>query len=126
MFRRIESLFHSDRVFIFLLLYRWLSLAPALFTLFSNPPQKIPALIIFFIVLAMNGFISVFNRPLNQAVRHTPIFMGLDILFTAALLAMSGGIDSPYFLYALSPVLASAFFFQAQGALLASLFFTPL
>lgn len=126
MFRRIETLFHSDRVFIFLLLYRWLTIAPALFTLFSNSPQKNPALTTFFIVLAMNGFISIFNRPLNQAVLHTPIFMGLDIIFTAVLLAVSGGINSPYYLYALSPVLASAFFFQLRGALLASLFFTPL
>lgn len=126
MFRRIESLFRSDRVFIFLLLYRWLSITPALVTLFSSFPPKIPALITFFLVLAINGFISIFNRPLNKAVLHTPIFMALDILFTAALLAVSGGINSPYYLYALSPVLASAFFFQGRGALLASLFFTPL
>lgn len=126
MFRRIESLFRSDRVFIFLLLYRWLSIAPALFTLFLPLSQKIPAFITFFIVLAMNGFISIFNRPLNQAVLRTPVFMGLDIIFASVLLAASGGLESPYYLYALSPVLASAFFFQLRGALLASLFFTPL
>lgn len=126
MFRRIESLFHSDRVFIFLPLYRWLSLTPALFTIFANPSQKTLTLIIFFVVLGLNGFISIFNRLLNQAVLRTPIFMALDILFTALLLAVSGGIDSPYYLYALSPVFASAFFFQVRGALLASLLFTPL
>ncbi|MFM8425456.1 MAG: GAF domain-containing sensor histidine kinase, partial [Chloroflexota bacterium] len=74
----------------------------------------------------MNGFISIFNRPLNQAVLRTPVFMGLDIIFASVLLAASGGLESPYYLYALSPVLASAFFFQLRGALLASLFFTPL
>lgn len=124
MFRRFKSLFRSDRVFIYLLLYRWLSIAPALFSLFFTPSQK--NLIIFFIVLATNGFISIFNRPLNKVVLQTPIFMGLDILFTTVLLTVSGGINSPYYLYALSPMLASAFFFQLRGALLASLFFTPL
>lgn len=39
---------------------------------------------------------------------------------------MSGGSNSPYFLYALSPLLAGAFFFQIRGAILDALVFTPL
>jgi signal transduction histidine kinase len=42
------------------------------------------------------------------------------------LLAASGGSRSPYYLYALSPLLAGAFFFQLRGALLISAAFTPL
>ncbi|HMZ07267.1 MAG TPA: sensor histidine kinase [Anaerolineales bacterium] len=126
MLKRIETLFNTNRVFIFLLLYRWISIIPALFTLSSNNPQKIPVTITLLIALAVNGFISIFNRSLNQAVIRTPAFLGLDILFSATLLSVSGGAYSPYYLYALSPVLASAFFFQLRGALLASALFTPL
>jgi signal transduction histidine kinase len=42
------------------------------------------------------------------------------------MLAISGGSHSPYYLYALSPLLAGAFFFQMRGAIAASLTFTPL
>lgn len=52
--------------------------------------------------------------------------MSIDLLFSAFILAVSGGSHSPYYLYALSPLLAGAFFFQALGALLVSLIFTPL
>ena len=125
MFKRIEALFNTNRVFIFLLLYRWITIVPAIFTLSSENSQRLPSIATLFFVLGVNAFISLFNRPLNQAVIQTPLFMGLDMFFTAVLLYVSGGVNSPYYLYALSPVLASAFFFQLRGALLASFFFTP-
>jgi len=125
MFKRIEALFNTNRVFTFLLLYRWITIAPAVFTLSSENTQRLPAIATLLFVLGVNAFISLFNRPLNQAVIQTPLFMGLDMFFTAVLLYVSGGENSPYYLYALSPVLASAFFFQLRGALLASFFFTP-
>lgn len=52
--------------------------------------------------------------------------MGIDLLFCAFILAVSGGSRSPYYLYALSPLLAGAFFFQMRGALTAAASFTPL
>ncbi|HRQ21894.1 MAG TPA: histidine kinase, partial [Anaerolineales bacterium] len=83
-----------------------------------------------FIVLAMallaNLIISILNRPLNKAVTEYPVLLGMDLVFSAFILAVSGGLQSPYYLYALSPLLAGAFFFQMRGALIVSAVFTPL
>ena len=125
MFNRVESLFRSNRVFVFLIIYRWASLLPALFT-FGVGDAFLTALPTLILALAANTIISIYNHKLNKAVLERPAFLGIDILFSAILLAMSGGAGSPYYLYALSPLLAGAFFFQVRGALLASFFFTPL
>lgn len=125
MLNRVESLFRSNRVFVFLIIYRWVSILPALFTFGTGSafPDLFPPLAL---ALAGNIIVSIFNYKLNKVVLERPAFLGIDIIFSALLLAMSGGAGSPYYLYALSPLLAGAFFFQVRGALLASLIFTPL
>lgn len=126
MLKNIEFLFHSNRFFLFLISYRWLSIIPALFVLRSDNDALLPPLITFAIALSANLIVSIFNRGLNQLVVNYPIFLGVDIFFSAMLLAISGGIHSPYYLSAISPLLAGAFFFQVRGALFSSLLFTPL
>ncbi len=54
------------------------------------------------------------------------MLIAIDLAFGAALLAMSGGWRSPYYLFILSPLLASAFFFQLSGALIAAGTFVPM
>jgi signal transduction histidine kinase len=76
------------------------------------------------IALTANLIVSLFNRRLNQLVIDYPAAIGIDYLFSAALLAVSGGVQSPYYLYALSPLLAGAFFFQVRGAVYGALVFT--
>lgn len=126
MLKNIEFLFHSNRFFLFLISYRWLSIIPALFVLRSDNDALLSPLITFAIALSANLIVSIFNRGLNQFVVNYPIFLGVDIFFSAMLLAISGGIHSPYYLSAISPLLAGAFFFQVRGALFSSLLFTPL
>lgn len=124
--RRKDSHF-SDRVFAFLVIFRWASLIPALLTLNakSGGGQPLPALWTLGIALLVNLIISIFHRPLNKLVLDRPAALGLDLIFSAGLLFVSGGTRSPYFLYALSPLLAGAFFFQLRGALISAAFFTP-
>jgi signal transduction histidine kinase len=74
----------------------------------------------------VNALISLLNRPLNRLVLDYPAALGLDFLFSAGILTVSGGAQSPYYLYALSPLMAAAFFFQLRGALLGALVVTPL
>jgi signal transduction histidine kinase len=85
-----------------------------------------PPILVFGITLLANLFISLANRRLNKMVVDYPAFLGVDLVFSAGILAITGGIYSPYYLYALSPLLAGAFFFQMRGALTVSAFFTPL
>ena len=125
MITRVESIFRSNRVFIFLVIFRWVSLIPALLML-GKTNALIHPLWVLALALAINGIVALFNRPLNRMVIEKPIFLSIDLIFSAFILAISGGSHSPYYLYALSPLLAGAFFFQVRGALTASLLFTPL
>ncbi|MEW6401656.1 MAG: GAF domain-containing sensor histidine kinase [Chloroflexota bacterium] len=128
MFTSVETFFRSNRIFLFLVLYRWASLLPALLTLGlkASPGMLISAIWTVAIALLANLLISIFSRPLNKLVTSHPIVLGVDLLFSAFILSVSGGFRSPYFLYALSPLLAGAFFFQLRGALIVSIVFTPL
>jgi len=126
MIKKIEAVFHTNRVFIFLVFFRWVSLLPALLALTVENKTILPPLIVFTVVTLENLFISVFNQPLNKIAAEYPVFLGLDILFSMLTLSVSGGSHSPYYLYALSPLLAAAFFFQIRGAIIASVVFTPL
>lgn len=128
MYQKIRSALKTHRVFAFLVIFRWATLLPPLLTLHTKnqTDQLIAALTVFGIALLANLVISLTNRSLNQLVIEHPVFLGVDLIFTAGVLAFSGGLHSPYYLYALSPLLAGAFFFQMRGALTASLVFTPL
>jgi signal transduction histidine kinase len=124
----LRSIFQTNRVFAFLIFFRWASLLPVLFTLNAESQSRyvLPAILVFGITLLVNLFITLTNRRLNKMVVDYPAFIGVDLVFSAGILAITGGIYSPYYLYALSPLLAGAFFFQMRGALTVSAFFTPL
>lgn len=128
MIAKLAALPRSSRVFSFLVAFRWAALIPGLLTLvIANPPkQLLNPILVFGIALLANLFISLTNRSLNQLVLDHPSLISIDLLFSAGLLAVSGGTHSPYYLYALSPLLAGAFFFQMRGALSVSAAFTPL
>lgn len=127
MLKNIRSVFHTNRIFLFLVIFRWASLFPVLMTLNQNSAQPVlSSLTVLIVTVTVNTIVSTFNKSLNQLVIDRPYAMGIDLLFSAFILAVSGGTHSPYYLYALSPLLAGAFFFQTRGALLASLIFTPL
>ncbi len=126
MVKSVESLFRANRVFIFLVFFRWASIVPALFLLNAGARFIVHPIATFALALGVNIFVSIFNRRLNGLVVSHPIALGADILVSAALLALSGGAESPYYLYALSPLLAGAFFFQARGAVFSSLLHTLL
>jgi signal transduction histidine kinase len=127
MCKKIQSIFKDNQIFTFLVIFRWASLIPALLSLKSDGRQDMfSPLVVLLIATLANLIISVFNRRLNQLVMNHPAALGVDLFFSAGVLAVSGGARSPYYLYALSPLLAGAFFFQVRGALLGALVFTPL
>ena len=120
--------FQPDRIFAFLVIFRWASLLPALLTmLIEKHAALFPSpILIFVITLLVNLIISMTHRSLNQWVINYPALLIIDLLFCAGILAFSGGSQSPYYLYAFSPLLAGAFFFKMRGAFVSSAFFTPL
>jgi hypothetical protein len=126
MLQKIRSILHPSRAFTFLVVFRWASLFPALLTLSSDERQNLlPPVMILGVAALANVIISIFISRLNKLVIDHPIALGLDLLFCAAVLAGSGGSQSPYYLYALSPLLAGAFFFQLRGAWVTAAVFTP-
>lgn len=128
MYTKLVTFFHPGRIFTFLIAFRWGALIPGLLTLGAADPsgQLLAPIPVLGIALLANLFISLANRPLNRLVLNHPALVGVDLLFCAGILAVSGGTHSPYYLYALSPLLAGAFFFQMRGSLIASTVFTPL
>ena len=128
MFARLVTFFHPNRVFSFLVAYRWASLIPGLLALGfgGQADQVISPVWVFGIAFLANLFLSLTNQTLNRMVIEHPGLISVDLVFSAGMLAVSGGAHSPYYLYALSPLLAGAFFFQMRGALGVSAVFTPL
>ena len=116
---------NPHHIFTFLILYRWLSLIPPLLTLLLTEQKALPFLILL-LAAGSNGLISLFPRQINRMLRTHPWLLVIDLMLAAVLLAFSGGWRSPYYLYALSPLLAAAYFFQMRGALLFTTIFLPL
>jgi signal transduction histidine kinase len=126
--RILQSIFQTSRVFVILAIFRWASLIPALLTLTASDRRDplFPAALVLVIALIANLFISLTNRQLNKLVVEHPGLLSIDLIFSAGILAVSGGSHSPYYLYVLSPLLAGAFFFQLRGALGTAASFTIL
>jgi signal transduction histidine kinase len=112
-------------VFGLLVLYRWLSLVPPLIFLLTpaSPSHQIGALLA---ATFSNLLITLIPTRLNQLIRRWPALIAIDLIFVATLLAFTGGWRSPYYLFALSPLLASAFFFRLRGALITAGAFAPM
>lgn len=116
-----KRLVDSRRTFKLLVLYRWLSLTPALIALITDWPNvRPPAVPVALAAIAANLLITLFSDQLNELLRNRPAFLLADLIFAAGLATLSGGWSTPYYLYALSPLLVAAFFFQLRGALLAA------
>jgi len=110
-----------------LLAFRWASLLPGLWLIFwGNMPENTILVLVFFIAVSNTLVITLFQEKLNHHLVRHPVLLGVDLVFAAGLFAASGGTQSPYYLFALSPLLAGAFFFQLPGAFAAAGAFTPL
>lgn len=112
------------RIFTLLVMFRWLSLLPALVVWLLAPER--PLLLPLLLAITSNTFISVMSNTLNRALRQRPWLLLLDLLLMAFIIALSGGWQTPFYLYALNPLLITAFFFGLRGALMAATCFLPL
>jgi signal transduction histidine kinase len=124
-----DQLINPRRIFILLVLYRWISLLPALVALllsFSTGDGNTRIVLALLVAVTLNILISFLGARLNQALLVRPWLLLVDMALVAALIALTGGWRTPYYLYALSPLLAAAFFFQLRGALIAATLFLPL
>jgi signal transduction histidine kinase len=124
-----DQLINRRRILILLVLYRWISLIPAVVALllsFSDGGTNSRLVLALLVAVVLNTLISVFHSRLNRALVVRPWLMLVDMALVAALIALTGGWQTPYYLYALSPLLAAAFFFQLRGALIAATLFLPM
>ena len=108
----------ESNVFLFLLGYSWLSLLPPGLALLLSPSQSMVPLLVFAVALTHNLLLGLFHPRLNRLVQSRPVSFSLDLIFAAAFIAFTGGTHSPYYLFALGPILAAAFFFQMRGGLI--------
>ncbi|MBI3242554.1 MAG: sensor histidine kinase [Chloroflexi bacterium] len=111
---------NTRQVFRLLILYRWFSLIPAALLLATS--QNAIPLSLLSITLAAAAFvnlaITLFAARLNALLRRRPWLLAFDLLFCFALVVLTDGWNTRYYLYTFSPLLAAAFFFQLRGAML--------
>lgn len=112
-------------VFRFLLLFRWASLLPALIIWLVGPPTPAVGWVLVGLA-ALTLAITLRYRDLNRWLRAAPGLLTVDLVLSAAAIALTGGVASPFYFHALSPILAAAFFFGVRGGVAAALGFTPL
>jgi len=110
----------ANSILPLLLGYRWLSLAPPALALVLYPPTTALPLLAFALALVDNLGLTLFHHKLNRLVLQHPLGFGMDLLLAATLIGLTGGTQSPYFLFALAPILGAAFFFQMRGGLVAA------
>lgn len=135
----------GESIFLFLLATRWIALVPPALSLLRwtlwpmpQPSPFAPATALaampastltwalFLLALSSNLLLSWFHPRLNVWLTRRPYLLGIDMALMAAILAFTGGTASPYYFFAVSPLMASAFFFQIRGGMIASLCFVPL
>ncbi len=125
-----DQITETRKVFRLLVLYRWLSLIPAVLpTIEAASPERTRAVSALLAAAVANLLITLFAAQLNTALQRRPWLMTLDLLLCTVFAALTGGWNTAFYLYCFSPLLAAAFFFEMRGALLgatgmALLFFT--
>ncbi|MCP4363183.1 MAG: sensor histidine kinase [Chloroflexi bacterium] len=120
---------NRNRVFRLLILYRWLSLLPAVvfvFLSYYRGDGEGRYVWVLLTAVTLNIIISTFFSQLNRALKKQPPLLFIEFILVALFIALSGGWQSPYYLYALNPLLAAAFFFQLRGAIIAVTVLSPL
>ena len=121
-----DRLGYQQRFFIFLIVYRWATLSIPLWATLATSRVTSTSLPLLVLTLAVvhTTFITLSHRVLNRLVLRWPLLLGVDIVIVTVFLWLSGGIGSPYYMYALSPLLAGAFFFLYRGAFTSATFAT--
>ena len=124
-----SHLTNPRRAFSLLILYHRISLIPPAGSFIlalsdGDLPGRLVVALGFAVIL--NILISIFYAPLNRDVLRYPQLLAVDLVLVAILIALSGGWQTPYYLYALSPLLAAAFFFRFRGAVITTTIFVPL
>lgn len=112
----------SHQLFGYVLFYRWLALLPPLVGLahWGGNPLASNAWLLLGLAAGVNAAITVFHPSLNTLLLRHPSWIAVDVVFCGLFAGLSGGLVSPYYLYALSPVFASGLFFQTRGGLAAA------
>ena len=116
----------GENVLLFILGARWLSLLPPLLTVLLRPHTAHGSLAMLCLAVAINMALSMWHPRINRWFVRRPLLLCCDLVLVAILLAFTGGSQSPYFLYALTPLVAASFFFQIRGGLSAATAFSPL
>ncbi len=115
------QLAEPGHLFRYILAYRWLSLLPPLLALAPgfSPGGGLLGWV-FAMAAGYNVLVTLFHPWLNALVVRYPPLLGVDVVFCAGLIGLSGGVATPYYLYALSPLFAAGLFLRVRGGLLAA------
>lgn len=114
-----KNFFAIKRIEDCFVLYRWLSLGLAVILSIVGNNNGITLLNLgaaFSIAFILNLFLTVYSSNCIEKVKKYPYLLGLDILICASLLYLTGGWRSPFYAYAINPILVGAYIQQFKGA----------
>jgi len=114
----------QERVFKFLLLYRWLTIGNVLILNLTGAKNTSFLLVAF--VAIYNLLLGLYPIKSYKKLERMPFLLLIDLVFCASILHLTGGWASPFFLYSFSPLLLSAFLFKLKGALFSASIFSLL
>lgn len=94
--------------------YRWISLLPPLLALVVQQQS----ILLWLVAAVMTLGASLCFEPIKRWLYDYPALLLLDLLLIMLLVYLSGGWQSPYYLFATSPLLVSAFLLKRRDTVL--------
>ncbi len=115
----------THRVSILLILFRWVALVIASLFIFLEPNGLELNPFATYILLSFTFFYTVsvsyfYGKDLQNLNQFTRTLVIVDALYCGFLLWVTGSPTSPFFLYAISPILTAAFFLKMKGGFAAA------
>ena len=111
---------YERNIYIFLSFFRFFSFALALALMFTIPQEPITSLRMLIIISLLGVYTIlkiIFRFRLWQTDVVTYTILAGDAAICIALVLLTGGIDSPFLLYSLLPIITAALFFKPWIAL---------
>jgi signal transduction histidine kinase len=115
----------TKKVSLTLILFRWVAFVVVFLFIYQEPGKSslggLPFYLVVSITFLYTTLISYFyGKGLQNFSPLTKILVVVDTFYCGFLVWLTGSLSSPFFLYALSPILTAAFFFKMAGGLAAA------
>ncbi len=119
LFKRVYLPLPERRLLYPLLVFRWLSLLPALgLWLTPDPITLVSPALLLFVAVGSSPLLTTFTYSLKSSLTELTVLMVFDTAVALCLLLLGGHTASPFYWYALNPLFLLALLVQPRGVVL--------